>query len=62
MDPQNDDEKIASVMAASISLARKYDSEQRTTRGAQMSDEECWEMEKRNVLFMDKCKENGILW
>ncbi len=59
-DPVKDDAEIARAIAGEIALARKYDSEQRTKRGAKMSNRECANMEKRNVAFMERCRELGI--
>ena len=59
-DPIKEDEKIAKTLANAVAIARKYDSEQRTQRGAKMSYEECVAMERRNIDFLDKCKELGI--
>lgn len=57
---QTDDTEVAKAMAHAIGLARKYDSEQRTKRGASMSREECLAMEKRNMAFTAKCNELGL--
>ena len=59
-DPKKDDAEIARALAHAVGIARKHDSEQRTNRGANMTMEECWAMEDRNVKFLDKCQELGI--
>ena len=59
-DPVKDDEEIAREMAHAIGTARKFDSEQRTKRGAEMSRRECLEMEDRNIKFVRKLTELGI--